>query len=37
MAVYVGMDGKPKEPTGYNEWVKKGNKVNISPDARMTM
>jgi DNA repair photolyase len=30
MAVYVGMDGKPKAPTGYNEWVKKGNRVNIS-------
>jgi DNA repair photolyase len=30
MAVYVGMDGKPKAPTGFNEWTKKGNRVNIS-------
>jgi hypothetical protein len=26
----VGMDGKPKEPMGFNEWTKKGNRVNIS-------
>jgi DNA repair photolyase len=24
------MDGKPKAPTGFNEWTKKGNRVNIS-------
>ena len=26
----VGMDGKHKAPTGYDEWAKKGNRVNIS-------